>query len=370
MDADTGAARPSPRRTEGRDLGPWMIYGANGYTGTLIAEEAKRRGMGPILAGRREGLVRPLAERLGLPYRIFSLESPGVVAGNISGVDAVLLTAGPFSETSRPVLEACLATGAHYLDITGEIEVFEACRARGEDARRGGSVVLPGVGMDVVPTDCLAASLRAALQDADRLEMAFAGLTSFSRGTMITMLDSLPKGGAVRENGRIVTVPTAWKTALIPFRDRPRWAASIPWGDVSTAYYSTGIPNIVFYMAMPRAQVALIRTLAALLKVTAVRTALQSVVKMAVRGPGAAFREKSRLQIWGRASNPRGEAREATLETPNSYELTVLTALESISRVLSKRPPPGFYTPAAAFGARYITEFPGCDLRISPPPPG
>ena len=44
----------------------WLLYGASGYTGRMIAEEAVRRGHRPVLAGRSAERVRPLAESLGL----------------------------------------------------------------------------------------------------------------------------------------------------------------------------------------------------------------------------------------------------------------------------------------------------------------
>lgn len=345
----------------------WMIYGANGYTGVLIAEEAIKRGMSPILAGRREEAIRPLARRLGLEYRIFPLNSPEGIAANLTGVSAVLLTAGPFSETARPVLDTCIATGTHYMDITGEIEVFELCHTRGDEARKKGCVVLPGVGMDVVPTDCLAAGLKSALPDADRLEMAYAGMTSYSRGTMKTMVEGIPKGGAIRENGQITRVPLGWKTMVVPFRDHPRPCVTFPWGDVSTAYYSTGIPNIVFYAAMPGSMVLGMRLaplIAPLLKAGPVQRVLKGLIGLAVSGPDEKFRAGNRLQFWGRVTNKAGRTREGTLETPNSYHLTVLTSIESVVRVTAGKVSPGFHTPSTAFGAKYITEFPGCDLRI------
>src|SRR5690606_5088937 len=92
------------------------------------------------------------------------------------GVDLVLHCAGPFGETSRPMLKACLRAGAHYLDITGEIAVFEAVMARDPEIRRAGVAAIPGVGFDVVPTDGLAALLGQALPGATHLELAFAGL--------------------------------------------------------------------------------------------------------------------------------------------------------------------------------------------------
>ena len=149
------------------------------------------------------------------------------------------------------MVDACLAHGVHYLDITGEIAVFEACRARHHAAQQAGIVLMPGVGFDVVPTDCLAAMLAAALPEAEHLELAFAGGGGFSRGTLKTMVLGGKGGGAIRRAGRIVPVPTAWKSQRIAFRDRPRNAVTIPWGDVSTAHWSTGIPNIETYLAVP-----------------------------------------------------------------------------------------------------------------------
>ncbi len=354
-----------------RGAGPtapvWMIYGANGYTGTLIAEEAARRGLMPVLAGRREDAVRPLADRLGLEWRVFPLGRPEEVAGRLTGISAVLLAAGPFSETSRPVLEACLRRGVHYVDITGEIGVFEACRETDDRARGRGCVVLPGAGADVVPSDCLAAGLKAALPDAVRLEMAFASRGGYSAGTMKTAVESIPRGGAVRREGRIVRVPLAWKTAEVPFRDRVRTAVSISWGDVSTAYHSTGIPDIVVYMALSRRRIRtlrLLRHLSFLLRSGIARRAVRGLAGASGTGPGPDVRDRDEVQIWGRVTNGRGTAVEGTLVTPNGYTLTARTAVECAARVAAGEVSPGFHTPSSAFGARFIEEFPGCDLRI------
>jgi len=229
----------------------WLLYGANGYTGELVAEEARRRGARPVLAGRRAEAVRPLAERLGLPWKAFELSDPARIAEEIAGQRALLLCAGPFSATSAPVVEACLRSGVHYLDVTGEIAVFEACQRRSAEARTRGVVLLPGVGFDVVPSDCLAATLKRALPDATRLELAIASSGGTSRGTAKTVVEGLNQGGAVRQGGRIRKVPLAYRTRTVPFRDKPRFAMTLPWGDVSTAYYSTGIPDIEVYVATP-----------------------------------------------------------------------------------------------------------------------
>src|SRR5688572_29198476 len=154
-------------------MGDWLIYGANGYTGKLIVAEAVKRGLKPVLAGRNTAAVRELAERYGLPARSFDLSNATTAASALSGVPLVLNCAGPFSQTAAPMLEACLASGAHYLDITGEIDVFAHCHAQDARARAAGIVVLPGAGFDVVPTDCLAAMLQRDLPTATSLVLAF-----------------------------------------------------------------------------------------------------------------------------------------------------------------------------------------------------
>jgi saccharopine dehydrogenase (NAD+, L-lysine-forming) len=352
--------------------GRFLLYGANGYTGVLIAEEARRRGLAPVLAGRREEAVRPLAERLGLEHRAFALDDARALDAALAETGTILLAAGPFSATSRGVVDACLRARAHYLDITGEIAVFEACFARDAEARDRGVTVLPGVGFDVVPSDCLAASLKAALPGATHLELAFASQGSPSKGTSITMVEGLPHGGAVRVDGRIRPDPAASRVREVRFRDRPRLAVAIPWGDVSTAFRSTAIPNIVLYMAAPRGLVRLLRLTRPLLPLAGTRLAQRVLKHFAARAPGSSEEERrtGRSQLWGRVADANGAAVEGTLVTPEGYRLTALAAVESARRVAAGEAPPGALTPSLAFGARYVASFEGCDLAVPAPVSG
>jgi short subunit dehydrogenase-like uncharacterized protein len=343
----------------------WMIYGANGYTGELVAREAVRKGLSPILAGRNAEAVGRLAGELGLPGRAFPLDDPQGTAAELYGVKAVLHCAGPFLHTSAPMVAACLATGAHYLDITGEINVFEAVLARGEEARRAGVALIPGVGFDVVPTDCLAARLARALPDATELALAFyAAGGSTSRGTLKTMIEGLPHAGAIRKNGRIVPVPVAWDVREIDFGGRAgrRWAMTIPWGDISTAYHSTGIPNIRVYTGTPPAMIRRFKRLAPLLPVAGwkpLKRLAQRWVERRVAGPTAEQRETGRMYLWGQARNAAGRTATATLETPEAYHFTAVSAVASAEHVLSGGVQPGAWTPSRAFGADFVTELPG-----------
>jgi short subunit dehydrogenase-like uncharacterized protein len=344
----------------------WLLYGP-GYTGTLIAEAAAPRWFRPVIAGRRAEAVRPLAERLGFEGRVFPVEDPAAIAKEIEGVAAVLLAAGPFSKTSGPVLEACLRAGCHYIDITGEIAVLEACAARDRDARDRGITVLPGAGFDVVPTDCLAACLKEALPGANRLALAIHAAGRVSKGTALSMLEGMPEGGASLEGGKIRRVPLASGETAIPFRDGPRPAVPIPWGDLVTAYRSTGIPDIAVYAAASRSAIRtlrLLRPFARLLGLRPVRRLAGSFVGRLARGPSAEERARGSAGIWGKAWSASGKSVEGTLVTPDAYALTARTAIACVERILAGKAPPGFTTPSLAFGPRFILEFEGCDLKI------
>lgn len=342
----------------------WMIYGANGYTGELVAREAVRKGLSPILAGRNAETVGRLARELGLQSRAFSLDDPQGTAAELFGVKAVLHCAGPFVHTSAPMVAACLATGAHYLDITGEIPVFETVLARGEAARKAGVALIPGVGFDVVPSDCLAARLARALPDATQLVLAFySEKGGISRGTMKTMIESLPHAGAIRKDGRIVPVPVAFDAREIDFgRAGRKWAMTIPWGDVSTAYHSTGIPNIRVYSGTPPGTIRKMKRWAPLLPLAGwgpIKRLAQSWVDRKVTGPSEELRETGRVHLWGEVKNAAGRAVTSTLETPEGYRFTAISAVESIERVLAGKVQSGAWTPSKAFGPDFVTELLG-----------
>ena len=344
----------------------WMLYGANGYTGRLIAEEAARRGMKPILAGRNREKIEALARELGCPSRVFALGDAAGVGEQLADVRAVLHCAGPFSATAEPMMAGCLRAGVHYLDITGEIPVIEAAAARHREAVDAGVALIPAVGFDVVPSDCLAAMLARRLPGATQLLLAFAGTGTVSPGTAKTMLEGLPHGGRVRVDGQITKVPAAWKSMEIPFREGLRTAVTIPWGDVASAWHSTGIPNIEVYLALPPGQIRWLRRMRLLLpalRMPLVQPVLRYGVGRFVTGPSAKERRVGRASFWGRVCDAEGNAVEATLVTPNGYTLAALTALASVEKVLTGEAPAGFSTPSKAFGAEFILGVPDTELR-------
>lgn len=343
-------------------MAEFLIYGANGYTGQLIAREAVRRGMRPILAGRDAEKLVPLATELGLDRRIFSLDVPAAVADGVRSVKAVLHCAGPFSWTSKPMADACLLAGVHYLDITGEEAVFEALAARDAEAKGAGIALMPGVGFDVVPSDCLAVHLKRRLPSATRLALGFQGSTAMSRGTALTVLESLPKGGVVRENGVLRRVPSAWKTRVIDFGNGPTKAMTIPWGDVSTAYHSTGIGNVEVYTASPwamRVAGRIGRGFGWLLGSGVVQRWLKRRIDAGPPGPTEEQRRRRRTYLWGEVIDAAGKRAVSRLQTPDGYDTTVLTSVAIVDRFLQGSIAPGFQTPGLAFGPDFILTIPG-----------
>ena len=335
----------------------FLIYGANGYTGALIARAAVARGHKPILAGRHPESLLALAQELGLEHRVFALDSPNGVEAGIRDVAAVLHCAGPFAHTAQSVANACLRTGVHYLDITGEAGVFESLAARDQEAKAANVMLLPGVGFDVVPSDCLAAHLKRRLPSANRLALGFVGAGRVSRGTALTMAENIAAGGLIRENGVLRSVPAAWKSRVIDFGAGPTKAITIPWGDVATAFHSTGIPNIEVYMAAPlglRVAARTSRRLGWLLGSSLVQRILKHRIRTGPAGPTDDERGRGRSLLWGEVEDAAGRKAVSRLRGPEGYTMTVRTALAVIARVLDGETRPGFQTPSMMYGSDFI----------------
>ncbi len=352
-------------RNEGSKMrSRFLIYGSYGYTGELIAGLAAERGHEPILSGRNRQRLEAQASRLGLEHRVAALCDPGALEKALDGIFAVIHCAGPFAHTSKAMADACLKSGTHYLDITGEISVFEALAARDEEARKAGILFLPGVGFDVVPSDCLAAHLAGRLPTATRLVLGFQGVGGrLSHGTATTMAENLHRGGLVRKDGKLTPVPAGWKKRRIDFGRGPVEAMTIPWGDVSTAYHSTGIGDIEVYMAAPRLlrTVALAsRFLGPLLGTSPVQAFLKAAIRRQPAGPSLEERKKGVSLLWGEAQDESGARVQARLEGPEGYTFTARSALIITEKLLeTETPPTGFQTPSKAFGPDLVLEIEG-----------
>jgi len=346
----------------------WILYGATGYTGRLVASEAVRRGLRPVLGGRDKGGVASIAAELGLDSKAFSLADPDRLREAIRGARLVLHCAGPFSETAEPMIAACIDEGVHYLDITGEIDVFALAQSQDAAARRADVVLIPGVGFDVVPGDCLAASMVEALPAATELLLAFEATGGASPGTAKTSIEGIRKGGCIRRDGQLVTVPLAWNSRRIPFAHAERSAVTIPWGDVFTAFVSTGIPDIEVYMALPESTIAWLRRLRwmqGLIGWSPVQAFLKSRVGRSLKGPSEERRGTSYCELWGQVKSADGRTVSATMTTPNGYDLTVSASLGIVEFLLHQSVEGGYYTPSLLMGAAYAASLPGVTFKLT-----
>lgn len=343
-----------------------MVYGANGYTGELVAKLAVQRGERPILAGRSPEKIRPMAERLGCEHVAVELDNRRLLRAALADVQVVAHCAGPFSRTSRDMVDACLDTGTHYIDITGEIDVFEEIYARDDEAAQANVVLLPGGGFDVVPTDCLAASLAARLPEAAELELAFTMSGGISPGTLKTALEGMGAGGRSRVDGRLETVQLAHRTTIAEFPSGPKRVTSIPWGDVASAYRSTHIPTITTYTALPGGEYLGrgSQYLTSFLKLPAVQSAGAALVDRLVKGPSEAKQSAGRTEVWGRVRHADGRSVSATVTVPGPYALTADAIVRGVAKLAAGEVTPGAHTPSSAFGADFVFELDG----VSPPP--
>jgi short subunit dehydrogenase-like uncharacterized protein len=342
--------------------GRLLIYGATGYTGRLIVAEALRRGLRPVLAGRKAAALAAMAEELGLASRTVSLDSPDRLATALTDVEVVLHCAGPFSSTAVPMLRACLRSGTHYLDIAGEVGSIEALAQRHAEARQHGIMVLPGVGFDVVPSDCLAAHVAQRLPRATRLRLAIRGLTFITRGSAKTFAEHAGQGIRIRRGGVLATVEPLALQRHFDFGDGPRPAVNVSWGDVASAYYTTGIANIEVYFEETwayRAMLSASRAFGWALRTAPWQAMLRAQTALLAEGPTPEQRAAWRMTIVAEAEDDAGQHVRARLHTPEAYSFTGMTAAAIAYRVLQGDFEAGFQTPARLYGADFVLSLPG-----------
>ncbi len=347
----------------------FLLYGANGYTGELIARYAQQYNLQPVLAGRRKELIGPLAGKLNLPYKIFDLGDSTALVDALKDVKVVLHAAGPFQFTAKQMINACLQTGTHYLDINGDIAVFEMIKQYDAAAKKAGIMLLPGAGFDVVPTDCIALQLKKLLPGAITLQLAFTTLGGgLSHGTATTIAHKLGEGGAARKDGKIIRVPLGQKGMWIDFGVKKLFVMSIPWGDISTAHFTTGIPNIETYTGISKKTYTILKLQPLfnwLLRTNVMRNFIKKKINQKPAGPTDEQRSKATSLVWGQATNAAGKTATVRLSGPEGYTLTTHSALIILQKVLSRNFITGYQTPGSAYGENLIMEIPDVQRGVA-----
>ena len=345
-----------------------IIYGCYGYTGKLIVEEALSKGLKPVLSGRDTDKVSQMAAQYGLISCPFTLTTPEQVSSFLSSGSILLNCAGPFVHTADILVKACLLAQCHYLDITGEYQIFESLSLLDVKAKDRGILIMPGTGFDVVPSDCLSGILKDKLPIADSLQLCLISAGgSLSHGTALTVLENAGTGTMTRRKGKLVNVPSGKLVRKFEWtKGKYVTGAAISWGDISTAFLSTGIPNITVYNALPEKVIrsmAWMDYLRPLIQWGPVKRFLQNRIKSRPAGPDSHTRKTARMFIWGEVSNEIGGFKRYLLETPEGYTLTAKTSVDIARRlIIGEVRSSGFQTPAQLFGSRYILEFDGVKL--------
>jgi len=319
-----------------------LIYGATGYTGKLIAARAKEAGLDFAIAGRDAGKVAALAQELGVPFHIFGVDAAAGLRAGLNGFTAVLNCAGPFARTAQPIMEACIDAGVHYLDITAEYKVYALAESLAPRAAAAEVMLLPGVGWDVVPSDCLALYVSGKVDQPQRLRMALQVAGAVSRGSATSVAEIRGVGLLVRSEGVIVPIQDA-QPAPFDFGEGPVDAYPLSFGDLVTAWKSTGIPNIDMFVHMKG-------------------TAPSTDVATMPDGPSIEERASHGASVVAEVTGIDGAVFRARIDTVNGYSYTPLAAIEAARRVLDGAQRPGFETPATLFGVAFAESIAGTSV--------
>lgn len=341
----------------------FVLYGANGYTGELIARMAHEYGLRPLLAGRNREVIKNLAAELNLDYVITDLENSTALDELLKDQKLLLHAAGPFSKTARQMVEACIRNHVHYTDINGDISCFELVKAFNQQAKDANCMLMPGVGFDVVPTDSVAKKISETFPNVTHLQLAFASIgSSISHGTATTMAEKLGEGGAKRKEGKIISAPLGEQNMYVDFGKKRMFVMSIPWGDISTAFHTTGIPNIeTFFAIKPSAYkwIKLQKYFNWLLKKEFIRNFIKKRIDQRPPGPNEKMRKDGISLVWGKGINENGESATIRLKGPEGYTFTVHASLIIAKEILQGNWKAGYQTPAGHFGSELVLQVPG-----------
>lgn len=347
--------------------GSWMIYGATGFAGTLIAEEAVRHGLSPILAGRNAEKLSTLAERLGLKWVAFSLDDESALHEAAESVDLVLHTAGRFAETCASMMDACLAAKAHYLDISNEISVLQAAKSRHHLAEKIGVSIIPGVGFGTVASSCLARHVCEQTGEPILLEIIISPYVSErSVGATKSTLKTIALGGYVRRSGILESIPFGSGTKRIRTYYVDGNVLPVPSGDLEAAYLATGIANITVFMTMPIPPILARLILPSVQKLLSWSSLRELIFSWLDRRPTSSLVKpvdtNRRSWLWARAVDRHGNAVEAMLETGEGYAFTASASILAVKWVLGRHSA-GANSPATAFGADFVLQIKGTQVH-------
>ncbi len=339
-----------------------MLYGATGYTGRLIAARLQTSHYQPVIAGRNRDRVGQLAAELGLSGRAITLNEPEALDRALRDVGVVINAASPFAITAPALIESCLRTKTHYLDITGELPVFRSAFGYDEAARERGIMIMPGAGLGIVASDCLAMHVASLVPDAKYLRIALLRPNSLSRGSFRSALGLADSRVSIRRNGQLISVPAGRLQRAFDFGTGERESVAVSWPDVFTAWHSTGIRNIEAYFEADLASRTLYQfgaRLADSMPLGPVKALIDVMARALPEGPSEAGRGAEKSVIVAEAEDSWRQRRCVRLETSDGYSFTAEAASALAQRIVGGEFLSGFQTPARVYGADLVLQFKG-----------
>lgn len=339
-----------------------LIYGATSYTGRLIAKRARHLRQAPIVAGRNAHRVGALADTLGMPARVCALDNPAALDQALADVGVVINAASPFAETAPALVEACLRTRTHYLDVSGELPTFETAYRYDSAAHKRGMMIMPGVGFMIVASDCLAMHVAALVPNAKYVRIGYLRPTSISRGTLRASLAMASSHVTIRRNRQLTLVPASRLQRSFDYGDGERDSVAVSGADVFTAYYSTGINNIETYIEadfISRTLYQVTAGVAETLQFAPVRRWVDFVAQAWPEGPSETQRQHEKCVVVAEAEDSWRRRGCARLVTPNGYDFTAEAATTIARRVMRGDFRPGFQTPGKVYGPNFVIGLAG-----------
>ena len=292
-----------------------MIYGATGYTGSMIVRHALESSLQIIIAGRDREKLAAMSSVLDVPFRAFRLDNPDTIDGGLADINAVLNCAGPFLHTARPLMEAAIRQKVHYLDVAAELDSYQ-----------------------------LAEILDEAASSAGVISLALHITGTMSRGSAVSAAENLSTQCLIRRNGQLMQSESG-ELRGFDFGNGLQACFPVTLPDVITVWKATGISDIKTFVhisgeGFPQGNLAELPD-----------------------GPTAQEREASRYKAVAEVLNADGETLHMLLDAVNGYSFTALAAAEAGRRVLAGEYRPGFQTPAALFGKHFAETI--ADTRIT-----
>jgi len=317
-----------------------LLYGATGYTGKIIAARAKELNLDFEIAGREFDKTQRLARELAVPFHVFTIDDEHAWEEALIGKQLLINAAGPFKFTARQGMSACLKAGAHYLDISAELETYQLAESLDEEARLAGIQLISGAGL-FVSYDALVVHLSKLVAEPQYLKVGFRHYGGFSRGSILSSQNIADLGLLVRRNG-MINENLNPKSKIFSFGDEDVECMPTPLGGIILSYKSTGIPNIEEYFS---------------LKLPA--TELPGLTMETLPdGPTQEERAAGRSGISAEIMGKDGKVVSAYVDAPSGYDLTPLSVVALAQRVLNGDFKVGYQSPGSAYGEETIKDIP------------